>query len=955
MRVNPKHPHKLLYSLSFEEGFGNLIHGYIFQLNENGTLTLQHQRVTPQSLIDFPEFYTSLNQDILEIIEEFSLNALTKRFSKRPIKPQDFIKKFCTQENLEKYIQPYLQIRLSKIFNLLKGQNLYIRNRDNPAEHELLIEFKPAQATFKFRRKTNGTQYFLEVFHNGTYMNICELNCELFAHDGAWIKVGQRVYHFENDIDGKRLVPFFDKYVVNVPKASEKTYFEKFVKLTAEKFPTVIQGVNVSNSSISPSFLLLVSSGTPNRLTLKVKYKKEQVDFDNPKKRLVIINKTATDFDLECIDREHDKEQEFVNLLKTHGFKYIKNARFEPIKNESLLEKLSELKPILDEYNAQTQLIDFDDDIVFGKPTLTLDIKNADGDWFDIKAVIKFGDIEVPFLKIRKNILDRNPKLKLPNGKTVIIPEEWFSELRYLFAFSEKRGDGVGIKKQFASLLEESKSIKPKLPNQIDKKELELDTGLANTLRSYQKDGFKWLSSLHTKGFSGVLADDMGLGKTLQTIALIKSIYNSVEPKKDRENLDLFTYTTNEVNPTLIVVPSSLLFNWANELRKFAPSIKFFIHFGTNRLFDEILFKRHHVIITSYGLIRNDFDFLSKIKWEYLILDESHNIKNPLAQVTKKVGQLKSNNRLALTGTPIENSLTDLWSQMNFLNQGLLGSYTFFKSEFVTPIEKNESEEQKSKLRKLVYPFVLRRTKEQVAKELPPLTEQTILCEMNGEQAKLYEKVKSEYRNYILDQKSLDPKQRFLILKGLTELRLIANHPSMYNQDLDISSGKFEEVADRLQSVHNAKHKILVFSQFTRHLNIFREHLDQKKLKYSLLTGSTTKRQEAVEAFTDNENCNIFLISLKAGGVGLNLTKADYVFILDPWWNPFAEKQAIDRAYRIGQKSHVFSYKFITKNTIEEKILQLQRKKKTLASDFIPEGGKATLDLDQEELKELFE
>jgi SNF2 family DNA or RNA helicase len=955
LRVNPKHPHQLIYSLSFEEGFGNLIHGYIFQLNETGALTLQHQRVTPQSLVDFSEYNTERNQEILEIIEEYSLNSLNKRFSKKPLKPQEFVKKFCTEENLEKYIQPYLQIRLSKILSLLKGDKLFIRNRDNPAEHELIVEYKPAKAFFKFRRKTQGTQYFLETFHNGTYMNICETDCELLAHDGAWIKVGHRVYHFENDIDGKRLVPFFNKAVVNVPKASEKTYFERFVKLTAEKFPTVIQGVNVTNSTLDPGFSLLISSGTPNRLTLKARYKKELVDFDNPKKRLVRINKTESDFELECIDRNFEKELEFVEFLKSNGLKYIKNARFEPTDEESLLEKLSELKPFLDERNAQTQLLDFDEEIVLGKPKFTLNIKNSDGDWFDIKAVIKFGDVEVPFLKIRKNILDRNPKFKLPNGKTVIIPEEWFAELRYLFVFSEKRGDGIGIKKQFASLLEESKSIKPKLPTIAAQKELELDKGLSKTLRSYQKDGFKWLSSLQAKGYSGVLADDMGLGKTLQTIALIKSIYNNAEQNSVKEQVDLFSYTSKEVNPTLIVVPSSLLFNWANELRKFAPSIKFYIHFGTNRLFDEILFKRHHVIITSYGLIRNDFEFLSKFNWEYLILDESHNIKNPLAQVTKKVGQLKSNNRLALTGTPIENSLTDLWSQMNFLNQGLLGSYTFFKSEFVTPIEKNDSDEKKAKLKKLVYPFVLRRTKEQVAKELPPLTEQTVICEMNAEQAKLYDKVKSEYRNFILDQKSIDPKQRFLILKGLTELRLIANHPHMYNQELDISSGKFEEVADRLHSVHDAKHKILVFSQFTRHLNLFKEHLDKKKLKYSMLTGSTTKRREAVEAFTENDDCNIFLISLKAGGVGLNLTKADYVFVLDPWWNPFAEKQAIDRAYRIGQKSHVFSYKFITKNTIEEKILQLQKRKKTLATDFIPEGGKATLDLDQEDLKELFE
>ncbi|MGB0429442.1 MAG: DEAD/DEAH box helicase [Bacteroidia bacterium] len=908
MRINPQKPHELIYSISHEGSYGHLIHGYIFQLNEQAELTLQHQRVTPASLQDFADFNTPENREILEIIEECSLHALNKRFSKKPMKPQEFQKKFCTPENIEKYIYPYLQIRLAKIFALLKGKPLYQREKDNPAEHPLLIEKYAAKAVFNFKRHLNGTDYLINVFHNNTYINLCESNCTLLANDGAWILVGARVYHFNDNIEGKRLQPFFDKQKVQVSKATEKTYFQKFVKLTAEKFPVNLNGINTHQSNESPTFDIIVSKAIETRLTVKVNYGDQIIDIDSAKQRIVSIKNNGADFDIIYCNRNKEKENELSDLLTSGGFKYVKNSKFELNNIEQmLLELLTELKPNLDSLSASLKLIDFEEDIYFGKANFSIDIKDSKGDWFDIRAIIRFGEFEVPFFKLRKNILDQNPKFKLPNGKTVIIPKEWFAELRYLFAFGEKNEGGIGIKKQFIGLLNESKGIKFKLNENDVSSPLIIEKRLEKTLRSYQKDGFKWLGQLKAKGYSGVLADDMGLGKTLQTIALLSSFYKTDHKPTTTNQVDLFSYTQSNVNPSLIVVPSSLVFNWAAELRKFAPDLKFYIHFGNNRLSDEILFKRHHIIITTYGLVRNDFDFLSKIEWEYLILDESQNIKNPMAKITKRVGELKAISKLALTGTPIENSLTDLWSQMNFLNKGLLGSFSFFKSEFVVPIEKNNDIDKKDKLKKLVYPFVLRRTKEQVAKELPPLTEQTIVCEMTKEQEKLYDKIKSQYRNYILDQKTIDPKKRFLILKGLTELRLIANHPIIYNKDLETSSGKFNEVTSRLKEIHDANHKILVFSQFTRHLDILRKHLDSESINYSLLTGATTNRKAAVESFTKNDNCNVFLISLKAGGVGLNLTKADYVFLLDPWWNPFAEKQAIDRSYRIGQKSQVFS------------------------------------------------
>lgn len=957
MRLDPKKPHQLVYSLSYEEGFGYLINGFIFQLGEGGHLTLQHQRVNPTNLVDFPEFDNEHNREILTIIEELSSSAMAKRFSKKPIKPNEFIKKFCTPENLEKYIQPYIEIRISKIFDLLKGQKIYQRLRDNPAEIPFNIEFKAAKATFNFHRHENGTKYYLNLSHNNTYLNISECNCKLLANDGAWILVGNTIYHFENDLEGKRLLPFFDKEKVEIAKKSEKAYYQKFVKLTAEKFSVNFSGVATHSHKLDPSFKISVVKDHKNKVSVKSQYQNHLIDIDSKKQRIVHIASKLDDFDVIAYERNWEKEEEIIAKLKALGFYYVKNARFELSSEINLLAFLGEVKATLKEFKAEIQLIDFEEDIYICKPEFSVDLKDTQ-DWFDVKTKIKFGEFEISFLKIRKNIIEKNPYFKLPNGKVALIPEEWFEQFRYLFTFSESNGDDIILKKQFANLVDDTKGIN--FSGNERSKEIEpsvfLNEELSNTLRDYQKEGFNWLVNLKDSGFSGVLADDMGLGKTLQTIALLEGVYqNAINSEPSAQQIDLFTYSTIDVKPTLIVVPSSLVFNWAAELRRFAPTLKFFIHYGVNRSQDQILFKRHHIVITTYGLVRNDFDFLSKIDFEYLILDESQNIKNPLAKVTKKVNQLKSNHRIALTGTPIENSLSDLWSQMNFVNKGLLGSYTFFKSEFVTPIEKNASEDQKEKLKKLVYPFILRRTKEQVAKELPPLTEQTLVCEMTADQKKLYEKVKSKYRNLILDASTmLDRKARFAILKGLTELRLIANHPKIYDKELDISSGKFDEISERLLEIHETNHKILVFSQFTRHLEIFRTYLEGKKIKFSMLTGATTNRQEAVESFTKDDNCNVFLISLKAGGVGLNLTKADYVFLLDPWWNPFAEKQAIDRAYRIGQVNNVFSYKFITKDTIEEKILSMQKRKKELAGEFIPVGSKNGFEFNQEDLKELF-
>jgi SNF2 family DNA or RNA helicase len=335
--------------------------------------------------------------------------------------------------------------------------------------------------------------------------------------------------------------------------------------------------------------------------------------------------------------------------------------------------------------------------------------------------------------------------------------------------------------------------------------------------------------------------------------------------------------------------------------------------------------------------VRQDIEILNLFQFHYIILDESQVIKNPSSMIFKTVTRLRADYRLVLTGTPVENSLTDLWTQLNFVNPGLLGNLSFFRREYAKPIEKKGDDDKEIQLRKIIKPFILRRTKEMVAKDLPPVTEQTVFCDMTDEQGELYEKEKSAVRNSILKniESSGLEKSAIVVLQGLMKLRQISNHPVMAYEDYGAGSGKFEAVLHDIESVISEGHKILIFSSFVKHLDLYAAVLNKQRTKFSMLTGASTNREKIVNSFQGDPSNRIFLISLKAGGVGLNLTAADYVFILDPWWNPAAEIQALNRAHRIGQDKSVFVYRYISSDTIEEKIIRLQEKKSRLADTFI--------------------
>lgn len=460
---------------------------------------------------------------------------------------------------------------------------------------------------------------------------------------------------------------------------------------------------------------------------------------------------------------------------------------------------------------------------------------------------------------------------------------------------------------------------------------------LKGILRPYQQHGFDWLIGLNQTGFNGILADDMGLGKTLQVLALLLSL-----KRRSRSGT------------SLIVVPKTLIHNWEIEIKRFAPSLDYMLHTGSGRIRDSIGFEEQDLVITSYGLIRQDFELLREIQWSYLILDEAQVIKNPAAKITRAVKRLSSRHRLSISGTPVENAPLDLWSHFDFLMPGMLSDAQGFKQRY-----HQDHPEDLRELRLRTRPFVLRRMKNQVCQELPPKTEITLYCPFTEEQKAIYDTMLNTAQREIVEQEEREANLSIHLLTLLLRLRQIACDPALaVNDDTETSpissiSGKHEMVLETAEAILSQGHKILIFSQFVGHLKRIKEGFDRRGIKSFYLDGSTTDRKEEIHRFQIHATPCVFFISLKAGGLGLNLTEADYAFLLDPWWNPAVENQAIDRCYRIGQENPVTVYRFITENSIEEKVMALKQIKQDIQDIVIQESDMEDTHLTREELQQL--
>lgn len=576
-------------------------------------------------------------------------------------------------------------------------------------------------------------------------------------------------------------------------------------------------------------------------------------------------------------------------------------------------------------------------------------------DWFDAKIELSFGEQRIGISEIKKALANKQSFVQLSDGSLGILPDEWINKYSLLFKVGQGKENKLRLSKFHLSVIDDlyEKRDEKELSFELDEKyarlrnfksipETEVPQELENKLRPYQVSGFNWLNYLNSVGWGGILADDMGLGKTVQALSML-SHYG-----KEQGNLK-----------ALVVCPTTLIYNWENEIRKFTPSLTWCIHHGSLRTRKPEDFENYNIIITTYGTLRSDIQLMMKILFDYVILDESQAIKNPSSKVTKAACLLTAKNRLCMSGTPLQNNTFDIYAQMNFLNPGLLGSVEFFRNEFSTPIDKFGEQEQKDHLRKLLYPFILRRTKEQVAKDLPEKTETILFCEMEEEQKKVYDAYRNVYRDKIMgviEGEGID-KSQLTILQGLMKLRQICDSPAILNEEEKYPnhSIKLDELTREITE-NIGEHKALIFSQFLGMLALIKEKLKENNIEFDYFDGSTPphERERSIQNFQTNDNSRVFLISLKAGGVGLNLTAADYVYIVDPWWNPAVEQQAIDRTHRIGQTKNIFAYRMICKDTIEDKILQLQERKRTLAKELISDDQTFVKSLSKEDVEYLF-
>src|SRR6201991_1121499 len=588
------------------------------------------------------------------------------------------------------------------------------------------------------------------------------------------------------------------------------------------------------------------------------------------------------------------------------------------------------------------------------KPQTKIHI-SSNTDWFDARVDIVFGDQKVTIADVKKALGNRQQFVPLHDGTLGVLPEEWIKKYSLLFRVGEGKSNQLRLSKYHMSVIDElyenrnEEELIIRLEEKYEQlrefnriREIPPPTHLEPILRPYQVHGFHWLNYLQEVNWGGILADDMGLGKTIQALSYLQHFR-----------------TANGRLSALVVCPTTLMFNWENEIKKFTPDLTYHIHHGGDRTRSKEILSQYNVIITTYGTLRSDIKLLLEMAFDYAVLDESQAIKNPSSKVTKAACLLQAKHRLCMSGTPLQNNTFDIFAQMNFLNPGMLGSLEFFRQEFAVPIDKFGEQDRKEHLRKLLYPFILRRTKEQVAKDLPDKTETILFCEMEDEQRKVYEAYRNDYRDKILGTIETQGIQRsqLTILQGLMKLRQICDSPAILNETdrYPNNSIKLDELAREIAE-NIGDHKALIFSQFLGMLALIKERLKELGIPFEYFDGSTSAvdREKAIQNFQNDDTYRVFLISLKAGGVGLNLTAADYVYIVDPWWNPAVEQQAIDRTHRIGQTKNIFAYRMICKDTIEDKILQLQEKKRVLARDLIADDDGFVKSLTRADVEYLF-
>ncbi|MDR3219071.1 MAG: DEAD/DEAH box helicase [Dysgonamonadaceae bacterium] len=890
---------------------------------------------------------------LMKAVNEVSDESLLKAYSREKDKAK------IAQNTIDNLIRPRIEKNCPKIMNFAKQTGIPVFFRETAgsrtvyAHNRIELLQETSRCLFNFIKDEKGLRYFITLTNGEEEILLQQEPAIILSHEPCIALLGNKIHCVEN-IDAKKLIPFFTKTHIDVPASSEKLYIEKFVLKTIPKYEVRIEGIEMNEKQPEKQAVLVLEEDFYASLVLSLYFRYGNQRFlptvNQRKRRVVNLEETDGTENICWFDRDPEWESVMFNRLVNMDLRQEGENHFYLIRNPEILQRYGLIDWINSHYD---DLKDFfieqhtKKSYYQGKISLQSTVTEKI-DWFELAIEVVFEHFKLPFNRFRKHILNGNPEYVLPDGSIFILPEEWFQRYQELFLYAEDSKAGIRLKKIHAHFLNDviesffldERSVDLERFKQTPVEHAFLPEQLDVLLRPYQKEGFYWLKHLRKMNFGGCLADDMGLGKTIQTIALLVSVYS-----------------TPHTPASLIVAPTSLLHNWQNELKKFAPDLKAYIHAGVKRLKPdkiEDLFRPYQVIITSYGMVRSDEDYLAEYPFHYIVLDESQYIKNPDSIIYHAVKKLISDYKLTLTGTPIENSLSDLWAQFNFINPGLLGSLSFFKDRYINKIIKEKNKQAEESLLRLIQPFLLRRTKEEVTPELPPLSQEVVYCDMTEEQEKIYIAEKNSIRNKLLENKELFLQNNLIALQSLTRLRLLSNHPALTYPEYEGDSGKLDQIILYLENIKASRHKVLIFSSFVKYLKLLAKTFDERDWKYAMLIGQTLDREAQIDRFNQNEDVNAFFISLKAGGTGLNLTAADYVFIIDPWWNPAAEMQALSRAHRIGQDKKVMVYRFISNDTIEEKILWLQAEKNRLSETFITANNPLN-NLNMEEIENLFD
>lgn len=938
-------------------------------------------------------------QKAIDIASHYTEKYLMGVYSREKTVPK-FLRKLTEDSNkLKQQIRPFIEKKLLEMLELICNGQLPFYQKPSGSKqlyehHAYRVHPHNLKTHFSFKVTEEHFSYQLQCYDDDTPVSLMEQKpVVVLTSNPATLLLGMDLYTFSH-IEASRLLPFTKKERISADASLTEKYIDNIIIPLARYHDISIQGLKVVREKRPCNAYLYLEDTIYNDTLLRLDFRYGEQSFSpqpsDETRKFVFREQEEEEIVIHYFQRNSTAERKAVHLLQKAGLQCISDSHFKlssaaPEKN--ITEWISHHRQmLLEEFvlSSDTQ------NKPYYLPEIRIEQSCEDGpDWFDLHITVVIGNQRIPFSRFRKNILEGNREYILPDGRIVLLPEEWFSKYANLLEAGKESDKTIRLKRPFIGVIEsilekdrQSTSIKTLLS-----KEIPVPIGLKANLRSYQQKGFSWLANLYLEGFGGCLADDMGLGKTLQTLALLQYVYkpgNTTEairetidlkkaestsdclPQKqiffdEKGQFSLFPMQSkeeensriapqvpqipepvqkqNRISPlhgTLIVVPTSLLHNWKREASRFT-NLSMMEYNGSSP--NEITqlkkyFDRYHLIFTTYGAMRNNIATLSQYTFECIVLDESQNIKNSESLTFRSAIQLRSKHRLILTGTPIENSLKDLWAQFHFLQPELLGNETTFSKHFINAIRQGD-ERMKDRLRQLITPFILRRSKQEVTPELPSLTEEVVYCDMTERQNELYQHEKNSLRNILLEQTAEKGQQSFTVLNGILRLRQLSCHPQLVLPDFIGDSGKLYQIIETFETLRSEGHKVLIFSSFVKHLELVASEFRKRKWDYAFLTGSSTNRPEEIARFNRDPKIQAFLISLKAGGVGLNLTQADYVFIIDPWWNPAAESQAIARAHRIGQNNQVIAYRFITQGSIEEKIIQLQEEKRKLAETFI--------------------